>query len=176
MNPWDDDDILTDVWIEQAKKAWESIRNKGINFDIIISSTLQRAHETAKIIAKSIWYVWDIVTDSRLREQDAWVFVWKKRDDIKREFGLQSDDEFRRIFKSKTYNGVEDITEFDTRVREVYLEVIEKFSWKNILFVAHSWTSRALLRAVQDWDFEYFYFQMPWVGNCELIDLESYGR
>jgi len=176
MNPWDDDDILTEVWREQAKNAGDSIKKSWIHFDLVISSNLSRAKDTARIIADIIHYSWDILEDARIREQDAWVFVWKKRDDIKREFWLKDDGEFRRVFRDKKYNQKEDTLEFDARVWEFLEEIYCKYPQKDILLVSHSGTSRALLRHTQKLDFEFVYFQMPWVANCELIDLENYGK
>lgn len=174
MNPGDDDDTLTEIWKSQAKKAGEKLATSQIQIDIIVSSPLSRAMETAQIIAQEIEYTWEIFSDARLREQDAWVFLGKKRDDIKQEFWISTDDEFRRIFKDKTYNQKEDLSEFDARVSAAYQEITKNFQGKNILFVAHSGTSRALLRAVQWLDYEYVFFQMPGVKNCEIINLETY--
>lgn len=175
MNPWDDDDILTDVWETQAYKVWESIKDQKISFDVIISSNLKRAKKTAEIIAVVLWYTQEIVEDKRLREQDGGVFKGKKKQEIMWGYSLQTDEEFRRIFKSKMYNMTEDIIEFDSRVSQAYKDIKVKYTNKNVLIVAHSWTSRALLRAAQDWDFEYFHYQMPWISNCQLIELEHFS-
>jgi len=174
MNPGDDNDKLTDVWREQAQKAGNDLKKSNITIDIIISSCLSRARETAEIIAKEIWYFETIYQDTRLREQNGWVFRWRWRDEIKQEFWLESNYDFRKLFKSKEYNKVEDITEFDVRVLEFLTDLKVNFPNKNILLAGHSWTSRALLRHVQNLDFEEIYFQMPGVENAKVINLETY--
>jgi len=175
MNPGDDNDLLTEVWRDQAHVAGKLLNKSGINIDIIISSSLDRARETAEIIAKEIWYTGKIYQDTRLREQDGGVFKWKWRDEIKNEYWLKSNYEFRRLFKSKEYNKVEDITEFDMRVSEFLKDLQINYPDKNILLAWHSWTSRALLRHVQDLDFEDIYFQKPWIENAKVINLETYS-
>lgn len=174
MNPGDDNDGLTDIWREQAQKAGEDLKKSGINIDLIISSSLDRAKETASIIWKEIWYTWTIYQDTRLREQNGWVFKWRWRDEIKEEFWLNTNYEFRKLFKDKKYNKVEDITEFDARVLEFLQDLNTNYPNKNILLAWHSWTSRALLRHTQDLNFEETYFQMPGIENAKVINLETY--
>src|SRR5687768_1595036 len=53
------DPPLTDTGHEQAKAAGRHAKRKGINFDVIISSPLQRAHHTAKHIANELGYSHD---------------------------------------------------------------------------------------------------------------------
>lgn len=175
MNTGDDNDPLTEVWKDQAREAWKNF-SQDISFDVIITSHLSRAKETARLFAKEIWYTWNIYQDTRLREQDGWIFKWKKRDDIKQEYNISDDYDFRKLFKNKEYNKKEDITEFDARVWEFLCDLGENFPNKNILLVAHSGTSRALLRNVQNLDFEEIHFNMPGVKNCEIINLDNYWR
>ena len=174
MNPGDDNDWLTDAWREQAQKAGQDLKKTEICIDVIISSHLSRARETAEIIAKQIWYSWKIYQDARLREQLGWVFKGRWRDDIKAELWLQSNYEFRKVFKDKEYNKIEDISEFDARIREFLEDININYFGKNILLVGHSWTSRALIKNVQNLDFEEIHFNMPGIKNAEVINLETY--
>ena len=174
MNTWDDDDPLTDKWREQALNAWLEIKKQQITIDQIISSNLDRAQETARIIAGQINYTTEIIIDHRLREQDGWVFKWKKRSKIRELFRVSNPVDLRKLFKSKEHNEIEDVREFDTRVSESLTEIQEKYSDKTILIVAHSWTSRPLLRNIQDLGFDFAHYEMPWVSNAEVIDLENH--
>lgn len=176
MNTGDDNDPLTEVWKAQAHKAGEEIKkNESIKIDLIFSSHLDRAKETAQIIADEIWYEWKIYQDTRLREQDGWIFKWKKRDQIKVEYQLDSDYEFRKLFKNRKHNNKEDVTDFDARVWEFLQDMHENFPDINILLVWHSWTSRALLRNIQGFDFEEAHFQLPWIANAKIINLETFS-
>jgi 2,3-bisphosphoglycerate-dependent phosphoglycerate mutase len=46
------DAALTEIGRAQAKRGAEYWKEQGIKFDLIISSTLQRAHESARFIAE----------------------------------------------------------------------------------------------------------------------------
>ena len=46
------DSPLTDIGRTQAQTRAHEFLSRDIHFDLIVSSTLQRAHETAKIIGK----------------------------------------------------------------------------------------------------------------------------
>ncbi|MDA9129001.1 histidine phosphatase family protein [Candidatus Gracilibacteria bacterium] len=176
MNTGDDNDPLTEVGKSQAVQAGIDLKaNEKININVIISSNLNRAKETAKIIAEQIGYDGKIYQDTRLREQDGGIFKGKKRDEIKSEYNLNSDYEFRKLFKNRENNKKEDVTDFDQRVGEFLQDMNINFSNANILLVGHSGTSRALLRNVQDLDFETTHFEMPGVKNAQVINLETYG-
>jgi len=47
--------------------------------------------------------------------------------DIRKEFNIESLYDIRKIFKSKKYNKKEDISDFITRVTEVFNEIKEKY-------------------------------------------------
>lgn len=173
MNPWDVDDVLTDTGIKQAQQEAKNIKEKWLNFDVIISSHLIRTVKTAQIIAHEIGFQWILLQDARLREQDGGIFKGKKRTEIKREFWISSDNQFRKIFKNKQYNKAEDIREFEARIKDIYNEITQVYSDQDILFVGHSWTYRCLLRIIQNLDFEYVHYQMPWIPNCQITNLEE---
>jgi len=54
MNPWDVDSPLTDKWIKQAIEAWKQAKEEWMKFDIIISSPLSRAYDTAVKLQKRL--------------------------------------------------------------------------------------------------------------------------
>ena len=174
MNTWDDDNPLNETWIQQAKQAWINFKSTWVVLDVIISSSLSRAQETAKIIASEIWFTWTIEIDSRLREQDWWVFKWKKRDTILSENNLKDNFEFRRFFKDIKNNQIEDVLNFDGRVSAALADISKQHAGKNVLIVGHSGTSRPLLRNIQNLEFDFAHYEMKWLSNAVIIDLENY--
>lgn len=62
------DSTLTEVGRAQAERRAKHWKEQGIKFDLIISSTLQRAHETARIVAEILES--PIETDSEWMEMD----------------------------------------------------------------------------------------------------------
>ncbi len=65
-----DDSALTEKGREQAREAGNKIKSLGLNIDIIVSSPLIRAFDTAKIVAQIIGYSKEIVIDGRITEYD----------------------------------------------------------------------------------------------------------
>ena len=90
MNTWDDNDPLTDFWVQQAVEAGKDLKKSWIHIDIIISSNLDRAINTAKIIGEHVDYSWEYIVDSRFREQDGGVFKWVSRLTLRPVFPLVS--------------------------------------------------------------------------------------
>ena len=171
MNPWDIDSELNKTGIIQAITAWKKAKENGLSFDIIVSSPLVRAADTAKIIAKETWYNSDIIFDERLKEQIAWELKNHTHDQIRKEFNVKETEEVRRIYKVKKYNKIEDIVEFSERIIESYNEVLEKYKWKNILFVWHSWTGRVIFMNSQNIDFDEAMFKISWIPNSVIMDI-----
>ena len=176
MNSWDDDDVLTHIGVQQAEQEARNIQETWLRFDIIISSHLIRAVKTAEIIANIIGFRWILLQDARLREQDGGIFKGRKQEDIKKDFWVVDNTQFRKIFKDKQYNKVEDIYDFEMRVQEVYNKIIFRYPDKHVLFVGHSWTYRCLIKIIHHLDAEYVYFQMPWIPNCQIVNLRRENK
>ncbi len=173
MNSWDIDSKLNKTWINQAIDAWKKANIEWLKFDIIISSPLIRAVDTAKIIAKETWFKWKIILDERLKEQMAWVLKNYTHAEIKKQFNIETKVEIRKIFKSKKYNKVEDILEFKKRVTEFYNEILEVYSDKIVLIVWHSWTSRIIFMNSQKLDFEETIFKNPSIPNWIILNIKK---
>ncbi len=176
MSGWDDNSSLTKKWEYQAKNTGLKFSLSWEKIDIIISSPRDRAYNTAKIIAQEIWFEWKIIQDERLNEQREWNFLWMSHDEIKKyakvNFNIDVNTvwDIRRIFKVKKYNWIEDITEFDFKVNKFFQEINEKFEWKNILIVAHSWTYRPINKFINDlW--EEAHYDLPSIPNANIFKL-----
>ena len=63
MNGGDVDTPLNDTGREQAKQSGIDAKKRGISFDVIISSPLSRARETAQIMAEETGYIGEIIVN-----------------------------------------------------------------------------------------------------------------
>ncbi len=130
------DDPLNDEGRRQAQELAENI--KDMQFDVIFSSPLKRAHQTAEIIAKN-WNM-PIMQRDELMERDFGTLTGKtfaegdaltggRRSRVE---PLPEDEEYERAW------GRETSEKFQKRLRHFTDEIKEKYSDKKVLVVAHS--------------------------------------
>lgn len=126
------DNPLNEEGIMQAVRLGEACRDFGI--DIIISSPLIRALDTAKEVSKTTGA--PIITDDRLIEQDYGIYEGQHR------FceGFLSN---KRQFAYK-YPGGESMMMLAQRVYNLLDEIKEKYSGKTVMIVCHGGVLRAL--------------------------------
>ena len=130
---------------DQAQLATAKLR--GIKFDAIYSSDLIRAHETAKIIAKTLRR--KVSTTGALRERDMGIFAgwsWEvERDPIKdslwKEFESARDNE---DLDWKRHQG-ESMKEMSHRISEFMQNLHTVHSQQSILVVTHGGTINRIL-------------------------------
>ena len=151
------DEDLTDLGIKQA----EELRNKikDMNFDIIISSPLNRAKRTAEIINinnKRIIY------DDRIRERSCGNLSGKPLEVTNRE-------EYWNYNTKIKYGTSENIKLFFERVYN-FLDELKTKDYENVLIVAHSGVSKAFsgyFEGIQDGK-----FLNRGLKNCEIKEYE----
>ena len=123
---------LNERGIEEAKKLRELV--DSLNIDLVISSPLRRAKDTAKLITNNQF---DIIIDDRLIERNYGLSEGKPVDSdltVKYwDFNLNTD-----------INDVEKVRDLLARVSEFIEDIRFKYNDKNVLVVAHS----AILRAI----------------------------
>jgi 2,3-bisphosphoglycerate-dependent phosphoglycerate mutase len=138
------DTPLTGEGHNQAKKAGEKARQAGLNFDIIISSPLQRAHHTAKHIAEAVGYPADRIELSDLLKE--------------RHFGslegLHRDHKvFDRYLEDESsidhHEEVESLEDLHARAERT-LEYLQSLKHDTVLIVTHGGFGRALYRVIND--------------------------
>lgn len=123
---------LTEKGKEEAKALQELVST--LDIDVVISSPLRRALDTAKLITNNKY---DIIVDERLIERDYGLSEGKPVDE---ELTIKYWD-----FKLNTdINEVEKIKDLMFRVTEFIEDMRNKYEDKNVLVVAHS----AILRAI----------------------------
>lgn len=146
------DTPLTDEGRAQAKKAGQAAKN--LRIDLIVSSPLSRALETAQIAAAEIGYPLDkIVVDDRL---------------IERHFGQLENQPYspHHTEEHRHQKGAEPSDKLIARARAA-LDWIEAQDADNVLVVSHGSSGRALRSLVQ----KDFPFSHPHhLGNAELYE------
>lgn len=143
---------LTDAGIKSASELKELVST--LNIDVVISSPLSRARETAKILVDSKL---PINTDDRIKERDWGMNEGAKIDEVDRW------DCWDVILNTKVQN-IECIQDFMYRVSSFIEEIKIKHKDKNVLVVTHS----AVIRVIH-----YMIGSIPEDGNLSRINIPN---
>lgn len=113
---------------EQGRKQALSLKEKfkDISIDLVISSPLKRAFETAQLAMPNT----KVVTDNRIRERHLGEFEGISSAEI-------SFEEYGHYYLNKEDNGVEKIQDFFERIKSFFEELKNKHYDKTILIVTH---------------------------------------
>ena len=152
---------LSEQGIDEANKAGQNFKNLNIKFDIVFTSELKRAQETAKIILKNLDQ-WDhlygegkIITDIKLNERDYGDLTGLNKKETADKFGEEQVHKWRRGYSDQPPNG-ESLKDVVRRVK-IYFEesinpAIQSADNNNILIAAHGNSLRALLIVMNIYD------------------------
>ncbi len=124
--------LLTDEGRRQAQRA--AISLSGLPLSVVISSPLERARETAEIIARG-WAL-PVRTDARLMDTDVSRWAGQKLEDIAR-----TDPQWKAFVEHPTqpFDGAETLTSVQARaVAAVEAALSESLTGGYLLFVAHA--------------------------------------
>ncbi len=132
-------------------------RSKALNIDVIISSPLRRALETAGAVANAKGL--PIVEDSRLTERDFGIFEGT-------DFDAGGDEIYRGNFACR-YPGGESYLDVAARVFSFLDEIKEKYENKDVMIVTHGFVCSVIRAYCGDiTDKEFYSFFHP---NGEII-------
>ena len=152
---------LSEQGIAEANKAGQNFKNLNIKFDIVFTSELKRAQETAKIILKNLDQ-WDhlygegkIISDTKLNERDYGDLTGLNKKETADKFGEEQVHKWRRGYSDQPPNG-ESLEDVVRRVK-IYFEesinpAIQSADNNNILIAAHGNSLRALLIVMNIYD------------------------
>ncbi len=145
---------LSEQGIEEANKAGQNFKNLDIKFNIVFTSELKRAQETAKIILQNLDQ-WDflnnegkIVSNINLNERDYGDLTGLNKKETAEKFGEEQVHKWRRGYSDQPPNGesLEDVVRRVTKYFEETIKpAIQSDENDNILIAAHGNSLRALL-------------------------------
>ena len=131
---------LTPKGRQQAKTAGQLAKQQGLEFDLILSSPLERAHHTAQHIAAEVGYPNDkIILEPKLIERHYGELENKDHLSI---VGAKNLMDERHIEKY----GAEKLDDLQKRADDI-LSYLNELPHKRILVVGHGASGRALWRA-----------------------------
>ena len=145
---------LSEQGIEEANKAGQNFKNLDIKFNIVFTSELKRAQETAKIILQSLdqWNFLNdegkIISNINLNERDYGDLTGLNKKETAEKFGEEQVHKWRRGYSDQPPNGesLEDVVRRVTKYfEEVIKPAIQSNENDNILIAAHGNSLRALL-------------------------------
>ena len=145
---------LSEQGIEEANKAGQNFKNLDIKFNIVFTSELKRAQETAQIILQNLDQ-WDflnnegkIISNINLNERDYGDLTGLNKKETAEKFGEEQVHKWRRGYSDQPPNGesLEDVVRRVTKYfDEVIKPAIQSDENDNILIAAHGNSLRALL-------------------------------
>jgi probable phosphoglycerate mutase len=139
-----DDAMLTEKGIKQAMSAGKSAKAEGLNFDVIISSPLPRALDTAKLVARELGYSKDIEQLAVLRER--W-FGELEGKFLAEEIGHPLEYYFANPLCIDDYPGVEKLADLHKRAEDV-IAMAKNRPEDAVLLVSHGALARSILKVL----------------------------
>ena len=145
---------LSEQGIEEANKAGQNFKNLDIKFNIVFTSELKRAQETAKIILQNLdqWNFLNnegkIISNINLNERDYGDLTGLNKKETAEKFGEEQVHKWRRGYSDQPPNGesLEDVVRRVTKYFEETIKpAIQSNENDNILIAAHGNSLRALL-------------------------------
>ncbi len=141
------DTDLSEKGIEQARKIGDFFKMNNIKIDIIYSSPMKRAIQTAKEIALKIGYdTENILVDERLRECEIVLWNGKNIKDVLK-VHYKEFTEWQNNLDSKI-DSVESLKSVQRRMYEFLEEKKIQFQDKNVIIVSHAIALRMLISKI----------------------------
>jgi 2,3-bisphosphoglycerate-dependent phosphoglycerate mutase len=143
---WKDPD-LTAKGIEEAHNAGMIINNLKINFDLVFTSALIRAQNTAEIILKEINQSLSTIKNQALNERNYGDLAGLNKDDARKRWGNEQVHIWRRSFDVPPPGG-ESLKDTGERVLPFFMKEIlpHVCKGKNVLVAAHGNSLRSLIK------------------------------
>ena len=173
---------LTQKGVEEAMLAGKLMKEKNIKIDLVFSSDLKRANETAKLAISqmNLKNLYDkdknliMVKDRSLNERDYGDLVGLNKDETAEKYGKEQVHIWRRSFEIPPPGG-ESLKNVLERVKPYFRQNIknEIENEKNVLIVAHGNSLRAIMIAINLYKPEQISkIELP-TGNPFLINYKN---
>ena len=143
---WKDPD-LTATGIQEAHNAGKIISSLEINFDLVFTSALIRAQNTAEIILKEISQPLPTIKDQALNERNYGDLAGLNKDDARKRWGDEQVHIWRRSYDVPPPGG-ESLKDTGERVLPFFMKEIlpQVCKGKNVLVAAHGNSLRSLIK------------------------------
>ena len=143
---WKDPD-LTATGIEEAHNAGKIINNLKINFDLVFTSALIRAQNTAEIILKEINQSLSTIKNQALNERNYGDLAGLNKDDARKRWGDKQVHIWRSSYDIPPPGG-ESLKDTGERVLPFFMKEIlpHVCEGKNVLVAAHGNSLRSLIK------------------------------
>ena len=145
------DPNLTDLGIEEAKKAGNLLKERGLAFDIMFTSDLFRAQETGRIILEqmNLDHI-EVIKDQSLNERNYGDLAGLNKDEARVKWGEEQVHIWRRSYDIPPPGG-ESLKNTAERVLPYFnSEILPKIKEsQNILVAAHGNSLRALVMELE---------------------------
>ena len=147
---WKDPD-LTAKGIEEAHNAGRIINNLEINFDLVFTSALIRAQNTAEIILKEINQPLSTIKNQALNERNYGDLAGLNKDDARKRWGDEQVHIWRRSYDIPPPGG-ESLKDTGERVLPFFMKEIlpHVCEGKNVLVAAHGNSLRSFIKFLDD--------------------------
>ena len=157
-----------------TEKGWSQMWNAVGNYDqwdVVVSSPLQRCRAFAEALAEKQNI--PMVVEENLKEVGFGSWEGKTPDELK-ETSLAEFEAFYADPVNNRPQGAEVLEEFIRRVVGVYDKIVEQYSGKQVLIVAHAGVIRALIAHAIDASPAGMY--RIEIGNAGLSRIENRGK
>lgn len=154
---------------KQARETKNLIKNEKI--DLIITSSLKRAKETAEIINEN--FDIEIIEDSRLMERNFGFFEGIAKNERKKLKAINPEiNDIWDYNKNISMKNIETMKDFCNRISESLDEIINKYKDKNILIVTHGGVSTVIKCYFLKYPLQYINDREKVKGlkNCEVVE------
>ena len=157
---WKDPD-LTAKGIEEAHNAGKIIKDLKINFDLVFTSALVRAQNTAEIILKEINQPLSTIKNQALNERNYGDLAGLNKDDARKRWGDEQVHIWRRSYDIPPPGG-ESLKDTGERVLPFFMKEIlpHVCEGKNVLVAAHGNSLRSLIKFLDN------------ISNEDIVKLE----
>lgn len=142
---------LTAEGVEEARRAGRLLKAEGIGFDIVFTSVLGRAQETARLMLEELGQPGlPTVEDQALNERDYGDLTGLNKDEARAKWGNEQVLRWRRSYDIQPPGG-ESLKDTVARVLPYYIQEIlpEVLRGKRVLVAAHGNSLRALVMVLE---------------------------
>lgn len=143
---------LTDKGVEEAKKAGLLLKEANVNFDVMFTSSLERAKKTGDIILSCMGQESiEVVSDSALNERDYGELTGMNKDEARKNFGESQVQIWRRSYDMPPPGG-ESLKNTFERVLPYFNKYIHPrlSNGESILITAHGNSLRSLVKHLEE--------------------------